>query len=160
MLCDKCGAENSGENKFCVECGSKLGGQEDQIRIESYIPLPPSKNTESSRDAPIDKKGAVTIFTVFIIAFALSAIFIEKDNKPTKKVETKVNPEYVSNDVQVTKAQADAIQSLIRAYGYTCSSFSSVTWLSYSSVYAVHCNNWRYSYELEDVGGNWVVTVD
>ena len=49
---------------------------------------------------------------------------------------------------------------IIRAYGYRCDSISGFFYFITSRTFAVICNESRYRYELEDRGGNWVVTLD
>ncbi len=50
------------------------------------------------------------------------------------------------------------IQNIIRAYGYKCDKINSVVGSSYRG-FSVNCNDYRYTYDLKDVGGNWTATV-
>ena len=52
------------------------------------------------------------------------------------------------------------MQSTIRRAGYKCDSFSSILEMNFSRGFTVRCNNYVYGYEIEDKGGNWVVTLD
>ncbi len=45
---------------------------------------------------------------------------------------------------------------LIRAHGFRCDSVSGMVPFMFSTGYHVYCNQHRYSYEIEDRGGNWV----
>ena len=49
--------------------------------------------------------------------------------------------------------------NLIKAYGYTCDTYSDSALNSWSQEYSIHCNNYRYHYIIKDVGGNYVVEV-
>ncbi|MDE0239750.1 MAG: hypothetical protein OXQ84_06065 [bacterium] len=60
----------------------------------------------------------------------------------------------------VARDAAVALAQYIQLYGYRCDSLSAVTPFTWSVGYSVVCNNWRYAYEVEDKGGNWIVTVD
>ncbi len=48
---------------------------------------------------------------------------------------------------------------LIRLTGYKCDSISAIREMMLSRGFAVVCNNFNYEYEIEDKGGNWVVTL-
>lgn len=117
-----------------------------------YITLP----NEARKEATLMNRSAL-IAAPIIIGLA---IFGSLDKKEDTSKERQANPSHISEDVQVTEAQADAIKKIIRANGYSCNTLSSASWFSYSSKYSVYCNNWRYSYEIDDVGGNWVVSVN
>lgn len=58
------------------------------------------------------------------------------------------------------KANRLVVRGMIEAYGYRCDSVTAMSVSSWSGVVSVFCNDFRYSYELEDVGGNWVVRVN
>lgn len=57
------------------------------------------------------------------------------------------------------KEKAQAAAYIVRAHGYRCDSISSFQPFVMSAGYTIRCNNYRYTYELEDKGGRWVVTV-
>ncbi len=50
--------------------------------------------------------------------------------------------------------------TLVKARGYACDSVSSARKLIAGRGYNLHCNSYRYSYTIEDRGGNWVVSLD
>ena len=51
-------------------------------------------------------------------------------------------------------------QQLIKAHGYKCDTIDNKpSFSSWDGSVKVICNNFRYVYELKDVGGNWTVTV-
>ncbi|MCD9472928.1 hypothetical protein [Photobacterium phosphoreum] len=52
------------------------------------------------------------------------------------------------------------VANLIRAYGYSCDSLSGLVPMIFSRGYTVSCNNFSYSYDIKDQGGNWVVTLN
>ena len=60
---------------------------------------------------------------------------------------------------QERKVKAQAAATMVKIYGYRCDSISSFMPFILSAGYKISCNNYRYSYELEDKGGRWVVTV-
>jgi hypothetical protein len=47
--------------------------------------------------------------------------------------------------------------AMIRAHGWRCDSISALRPLMLARGYAVTCNQFAYSYEIRDRGGNWVV---
>ncbi len=60
----------------------------------------------------------------------------------------------------VTMEQVQAAQAIVKAYGYTCDTVDEMQPFVFGGGFTIHCNNWKYSYKLEDKGGRWVVTVD
>ena len=69
----------------------------------------------------------------------------------------------IENDAELSKKvnrqQAKALGAMIVANGYRCNSITSVFPFIRSEGYTVRCNNYRYTYEIADIGGNWEVTV-
>lgn len=61
----------------------------------------------------------------------------------------------------VSASNASALQAAIQASGYKCDNVDSIVPFSWSLKrgYHVYCNDYQYSYEVEDVGGRIVVTV-
>lgn len=57
-------------------------------------------------------------------------------------------------------SQVVAVQKMIKLYGYKCDVVNFAMRSSWSGMIDVSCNNYRYSYDLEDKGGRWVVTID
>jgi hypothetical protein len=70
----------------------------------------------------------------------------------------------VEKDAQIYKTvSADTVQALatlINLNGYKCTSVSSVLPMVFSTGFHVNCNQYRYSYDVEDQGGRWIVTLD
>ena len=61
---------------------------------------------------------------------------------------------------QLSSGAVQEAQQLIRAYGYKCDTVDNKPYFSsWDGSVTVNCNNWRYKYELKDVGGRWTVTV-
>jgi hypothetical protein len=54
---------------------------------------------------------------------------------------------------------AQAVAELVEAYGYRCDSISSFLPFVFGRGYTLRCNGLRYTYELTDRGGRWVVKV-
>ena len=59
-----------------------------------------------------------------------------------------------------SKEGAQAAAKLVRAYGYRCDSITAFQPMVFSSGFTLKCNNFRYSYDIKDVGGRWTVTVN
>lgn len=57
------------------------------------------------------------------------------------------------------KETAEILADHVESMGYKCSSLSSLRISSWSGNITLICNNWRYEYEFEDVGGRWKMTV-
>lgn len=60
----------------------------------------------------------------------------------------------------LTEEQAQAAARIVRLNGYSCNSISKFKPLIMSRGYHIICNGWRYSYEIRDVGGRFVVKPD
>lgn len=58
-----------------------------------------------------------------------------------------------------SKESAEILADYVESLGYKCSSLSSLLRSSWSGNVTLICNNWRYEYEFEDVGGQWRMTV-
>jgi hypothetical protein len=59
----------------------------------------------------------------------------------------------------ITRAQTNAMADFIRLNGYRCDSISGAVNFLTSAGFRFVCNQNRYVYELEDRGGNWVITL-
>lgn len=59
----------------------------------------------------------------------------------------------------VTRDFAITLAKLIVVNGYSCNSVSAVTPFAFSRGFHVFCNGWQHGYEIEDKGGNLIVTV-
>ena len=57
------------------------------------------------------------------------------------------------------KKRAQAAATLVKLAGYRCDSVDAFTPFIMSAGFNLYCNNYRYSYELADKGGKWVITV-
>ncbi|CAM3576158.1 hypothetical protein VXG46_001943 [Acinetobacter baumannii] len=74
------------------------------------------------------------------------------------KIQYKVEKEAVIN----SKIDEDILSQLILAVlvnGYKCDNVSSAIPYIRGGGYTIQCNNYQYEYEIEDKGGNIVVTV-
>lgn len=60
----------------------------------------------------------------------------------------------------LSESQAQDAANLVRLHGYSCRSISKFKPLIMSNGYHIICNGWRYSYEIKDVGGRYVVVPD
>lgn len=57
-------------------------------------------------------------------------------------------------------AALQAAIGMIALKGWCCDSISAATAHLLSTGFTVHCNGYRYSYDFEDRGGTWTVTLD
>ena len=90
-----------------------------------------------------------------VVATIIAAAFVAAAQAQAQSIEP--GAEIHKN---VPRSAAVALAQLVQLYGYSCNSISAVTPFAFSRGFYVYCNNWRYSYEVEDRGGNWIVTVD
>lgn len=49
-------------------------------------------------------------------------------------------------------------KTLIQAAGYRCDTVDKVNQFLMGRGFTVYCNGFKYSYEMEDRGGRWVIT--
>ncbi|HBN6175931.1 TPA: zinc ribbon domain-containing protein [Vibrio parahaemolyticus] len=61
--------------------------------------------------------------------------------------------------VQETPEVIPQMVRLIQLTGYKCDSISTIREMVFTRGFEVVCNNFFYEYEIEDKGGNWVVTL-
>lgn len=110
-----------------------------------------SDNYDHDKKRPILKwVGVMLCFTVLWVFLIINST--SNDKKSTRKTPSK--PIYTdSSDFKNTT------KALIVASGYSCSSIDHISEHNFSYGYSVTCNNYRYSYEIVDRGGNWVVSV-
>ena len=66
----------------------------------------------------------------------------------------------INDDLKNKPELYNQVAKLIRAYGYRCDSLSGIHPMLLSRGFTVSCNNFSYSYEIKDKGGNWVVTLN
>ncbi|UYI49664.1 zinc ribbon domain-containing protein [Vibrio natriegens] len=87
-------------------------------------------------------------------------------SEPTKTVKKQVSnhhllesgvnlPEGVEEHPEVIPQMV----RLIKLTGYKCDSISAIREMMLSRGFTVVCNNFYYEYDIEDKGGNWVVTL-
>lgn len=66
----------------------------------------------------------------------------------------------ISNYLQGNPKLYTALSAVIHLNGYKCDTISGIAPMSISYGFYVHCNQYRYSYEVEDRGGQWKVTLN
>ena len=86
---------------------------------------------------------------VLATLFASSLVYAGTPIENDAVISEQMNPELIS-----------AVADVVKAFGYRCDSVSSARPLRSEDGFAIVCNNYRYSYELRDIGGNWRVFVD
>lgn len=62
-------------------------------------------------------------------------------------------------DSNFSKGAVEQGVQIIRLYGYTCNSVSSLL-VGWKGNVKIKCNNYKYKYEIVDRGGRWVVCID
>lgn len=67
-----------------------------------------------------------------------------------------LNPEHNGS---VTQQQIRATYDLILAYGYRCDTMDHIVQHAWDGNFSVSCNNYKYTYKIEDKGGNWIVSL-
>lgn len=84
---------------------------------------------------------------------------------PVQKRPT--TPQYVPLDGDasiyqgMSRVQVDALVVMTRLSGFKCDTVSAARPLVFGGPgFSLMCNNWRYSYEVQDRGGRWRVVVD
>lgn len=85
-----------------------------------------------------------------LIAVAMTMSF--HGHAATIESDAKIH-ESVPRDIAVKLA------NYVEARGYSCKTISAVTPFAFSRGFHVYCHQWQYHYEVEDKGGNWIVTV-
>lgn len=58
-----------------------------------------------------------------------------------------------------TQADREAMQ-IVRKYGYKCDTYSDSVFTEWNGKYTLNCNDYRYTYIIQDVGGYYKVTVN
>jgi hypothetical protein len=86
----------------------------------------------------------LVLATLFASSLAYAGTPIESD----AVISEQMNSELIS-----------AVADVVKAFGYRCDSVSSARPLVWEEGFAIVCNNYRYTYEIRDVGGNWKVFV-
>lgn len=78
---------------------------------------------------------------------------------PAMAADVPIEPDAVMSNNISTSLISPAVD-MIRAYGWKCDSISALRPFLMSRGFTVVCNNFSYTYNLEDKGGNWVVSLD
>lgn len=62
-------------------------------------------------------------------------------------------------DERLTEKNIVGVVGLIVGNGYSCDTISGIVPFPRKTGFYVQCNHFQYQYEVEDKGGNWVVTL-
>ena len=65
-----------------------------------------------------------------------------------------------ATDGNLTEKQVKVVQKIIQLNGYKCDYVNFALHSNWSEMYDVKCNENKYSYDLKNVEGHWIVTVD
>lgn len=98
------------------------------------------------------KPAALIVATICLMAFTTVASAQSVPLEPEASiVATKAYPR------SVLLSLIDPGVGMIRARGWRCDSISVVRPFVWSRGFTIICNHYRYEYDFEDRGGNWVV---
>lgn len=61
---------------------------------------------------------------------------------------------------RLTEKNIVGVVGLVVFNGYKCDTLSAITPFAFGTGFYVYCNQYSYSYDVEDKGGNWVVTLN
>ncbi|MBK5146038.1 hypothetical protein I2494_20445 [Budviciaceae bacterium BWR-B9] len=70
-----------------------------------------------------------------------------------------VQAEIEQTNIEVSKDMENATKALIIASGYSCKKIDALI-QRYNGDYRVVCNGWKYTYDIEDKGGTYIVTLN
>lgn len=105
------------------------------------------------------------IFLAVALTYCFILVLINFTPNNDKNTSSKVTSKPTSRRVTTTPNYTDTTEfknktkALIIASGFRCQTIDSIIEHNFSYGYSVVCNNYRYSYEIKDVGGNWIVKV-
>jgi hypothetical protein len=124
--------------------------------------------TDSTIRAENDHIQAVmTMPTPIPPASTLRGVPLEKSHDPNDSDKWRwitgstTIKEYIQQHGMTAYLQTlDHFVGAIRMAGYRCDSISVVQPYVFGRGYKMTCNRWRYTYDLEDKGGNLTVTVE
>ncbi|EPS3428845.1 hypothetical protein ACVD55_000227 [Vibrio alginolyticus] len=186
ITCTECGKEYSDKASACINCGcpTVINVSPPQQKTELSKDIQDSLDTESKESAPKyeqpvqessesnvkqPSKGKPLLIWGSIILLALMVMgeIQQKeasDNTHTTRKQTFTHPllESEANVPEGIQENPEAINQLIDIiglYGYKCNTVSGIVEMAFTRGFSVWCNNHNYAYEIEDKGGNWVVTL-
>ncbi|MDX8521128.1 hypothetical protein [Mesorhizobium dulcispinae] len=70
-----------------------------------------------------------------------------------------IEPDAVISD-QISRSILEPAVNMVRLHGWRCDSISALRPFLMSRGFAVVCNGFNYTYNFEDKGGNWIVSVE
>ncbi len=89
----------------------------------------------------------ITCIQIPSLTYAKSGVIIEKDAA-------------IYDDIKGNNKLINLLVLAITTSGYKCNSVSAVRPLIFGHGFNVKCNNYYYSYDIKDEGGNWVIKVN
>ena len=89
MFCEKCGAKNNKDAKFCGSCGHKINSNEDKEKRNTKKIPDPEKVVQETKEkiVTLSKKNKIIMGTVLIITVIAIIILSILLNNPVKKIE-------------------------------------------------------------------------
>lgn len=153
IKCYECGKNISDKALSCPHCGAPT--HPEPIKTEEKSE-PVHNLIHKSRKAEMEKeKKTFSIISKSVIALIIIIVFF----RPFSHTITEEATEETIQKNEITKVQKEAAMQVITLNGYTCDSIAGMSKFITSEGYNVYCNDHRYNYEIENKGGNWVVTV-
>ncbi len=112
--------------------------------------------SDKNTDDATKKKGDQMKVSIILISIVLLVVILWSAG--SEKYQENLNTVKLPDGWSENGSQVSAIVDVIKAYGYKCDKVNGVIGNSYRG-FRVTCNDYRYIYDVKDVGGTWVVTV-
>lgn len=158
IKCYECGKEISDKALSCPHCGAPLSAKVDKTKTTTNVSAQQKKVTQSNTEIKHNEAFSFIGFAVILLIVIVILIRSCSGNNETK-IETPSTAQKPSDTNGITEEQKNAAMDVIRFNGYTCDSIAGMNRFITSEGYSVYCNDHRYSYEIANKGGNWIVTV-
>ena len=153
VKCRECGKEVSKEAKTCPHCGIKS-------------PFKP--------DISVSEGCAILVIMVVLLGVLLGYCASSDDDPDPEEVKREaakkaafvgrlsipVSKHFYVHERTPSPEVVNDLIALVKGYGYRCDILDEADRFLFSPGFELDCNGFRYSYKIEDKGGNWIVTVD
>ncbi|MFL4371346.1 hypothetical protein [Acinetobacter baumannii] len=151
----RAGVEQTVFSKYEINCNTRkmrtLGEGIDSLdNLQDY----PQKGTWFT---PIISASTGDTFN-FICGNNTKTIDKKVSQESTNNLSSNIEKDAIIGD-RVTDDVIRALVQLVQINGYKCDTVSGAIPFTMSTGYTLYCNNHRYTYEIEDKGGNIIVTV-
>lgn len=151
----RAGVEQTVFSKYEINCNTRkmrtLGEGIDSLdNLQDY----PQKGTWFT---PIISASTGDTFN-FICGNNTKTIDKKVSQESTNNLSSNIEKDAIIGD-RVTDDVIRALVQLVQINGYKCDTVSGAIPFTMSTGYTLYCNNHSYTYEIEDKGGNIIVTV-